>query len=96
MAIVKNLNDVFEKAETPDELKIWLWQLDIKNISDLVGYVEKEFYEREWRDLVHGAFPVVVAQEAQAAVGAVEGVVGVDRAPFQAILLAYARFMIQF
>ena len=68
------LEAVFEKADTPVNLRQWLQEvLEIKRIADLVSYVQKSHYESEWLDLVHGAFPVVAAQEAQEAIPAVEG-----------------------
>ena len=66
---------VFEKADTPDNLKQWLQEvLEIGRIADLVSYVQKSSYESEWLDLVRGAFPVVEAREAQEATPASEGV----------------------
>ena len=71
---IVNLTNVFEKADTPDKLRSWLCDtLEITSISDLLGYVEKGSYEREWRDLITGAFPIVASQEAQGAVEATEG-----------------------
>ena len=76
MAMVQlaNLEAVYTKADTPVTLQKWLSEtLELTRISDMVGYVEKEQYEREWRELVMGAFPIVAAQEAQEAEAASEG-----------------------
>ena len=65
---------VFEKAETPDVLREWISEtLEIVSVGDLLGYVEKGHYEREWRDLIVGAFPVVLPQVAVNAILAAEG-----------------------
>ena len=72
---VTTLQAVFEKADTPANLKHWLLEvLEIKRIADLVSYVQKSTYEKEWLDMVCGAFPVVEAREARQATEATEGV----------------------
>ena len=74
LEILSTLEAVFEKADTPMDLRHWLQDiLGIVSIPDLLGYVQKDQYEREWRDLVHGAFPIVLAQEAREATEATEG-----------------------
>ena len=75
METLTTLQAVFEKAGTPQDLQIYLTDtLKLASISDLVGYTEREHYEREWRELIVGVFPVVAAREARAAVPASEGV----------------------
>ena len=70
---ITTLDAVFDKADTPANLKQWLQEvLEITRIADLVSYVQKSSYESEWLDLVRGAFPVVEAREAQEATEATE------------------------
>ena len=77
-----NLTAVFEKADTPQELRHYLQDtLELARISDLVGYVERETYEREWKELIVGAFPIVQAREAVEARAATEDQRGHEASP---------------
>ena len=72
LEMLRTLDAVFDKADTPDSLRTWLTQtLEMKRISDLVDYVDSL---SEWRNLVVGAFPVVPLQAAQDAVPAQDDV----------------------
>ena len=84
MALEKlvTLEAVFNKADTPAPLKYWLQTtLEITRISDLVDYVEKGEYAKEWRDLVIGAFPVRPEQAAQDAVPAAGDTAAIPAVP---------------
>ena len=62
---------VFDEADTPDALKHWLQStVGIRRVSDLVDYVHKDQYDKEWRSLVMGAFPVMTDQTKRDAVPA--------------------------
>ena len=49
-------------------------ELQIENIADLIGYVEQEHFEREWREIIEGRFPVVAPVPFQPGIEAAEGV----------------------
>ena len=70
----RSLKEVYEQANTPTVLIEFMKEIHIESIADLVGYVEKEHFERELRELVEGKFPVRPPVDARAAVEASEGV----------------------
>ena len=70
----RNLKDIYEQSGTPAVLVDFLNELHIETVADLIGYVEKEHFEKEWRELTEGKFPVKLPTEAQAAIEAAEGV----------------------
>ena len=91
-----NLEAVFERAETPIELCTFIKStLKLKTISDMVSYVERKDYEREWKDILMGAFPVVPASAAVAAVAATADAPARDAVPeVEAFTVVDQRFLI--
>ena len=62
------LGGFLERAETPEILKLFIQNdLQITTVSDLLGYVAKNTYEDEWKDIITGHF---VLRQPRAAVPA--------------------------
>lgn len=70
----RNLKEVYEQSNTPQILVDFLKELHIESVADLIGYVEKEHFEAELRELIEGKFPVRPPVEARAAVAASDGI----------------------
>ena len=69
----RTLKEVYEQASTPPALIEFMKEIHIESIADLVGYVEKEHFEKELRELVEGKFLGRPPVEARAAVEASDG-----------------------
>ena len=75
----RSLKEVYEQANTPTVLIEFMKEIHIESIADLVGYVEKEHFERELRELVEGKFPVRPPVDTRAAFEASEGLMPAQR-----------------